>query len=65
MRECREELQALDPEEPARSFHHKSAIDVLELPVWKQARVVVVFEPFKYEPELHALISDFAAARRL
>ena len=52
-----EELQALDPED-RRGRSLQICNHVLELPVWKQARVVVVFEPFKYEPEITPLISD-------
>src|SRR5436309_2367182 len=52
-----EELRALDPED-RRGRSLQICNHVLELPVWKQARVVVVFEPFKYEPEITPLISD-------
>jgi 5-formyltetrahydrofolate cyclo-ligase len=52
-----EELHALDPED-RRGRSLQICNHVLELPVWKQARVVVVFEPFKYEPEITPLISD-------
>ena len=52
-----EELQALDPED-RRGGSLQICNHVLELPVWKQARVVVVFEPFRYEPEITPLISD-------
>ena len=52
-----EELRVLDPED-RRGRSLQICNHVLELPVWKQARVVVVFEPFKYEPEITPLISD-------
>src|SRR6476660_2294167 len=52
-----EEPQALDPED-RRGRSLQICNHVLELPVWKQARVVVVFEPFRYEPEITPLISD-------
>jgi len=52
-----EELEALDAED-RRGRSLQICNHVLELPVWKQARVVVVFEPFKYEPEITPLISD-------
>jgi len=52
-----EELRALDPED-RRGRSLQICNHVLELPVWKQARVVVVFEPFQYEPEITPLISD-------
>src|SRR6266576_1573565 len=51
------DLQALDPED-RRGRSLQICNHVLELPVWKQARVLVVFEPFKYEPEITPLISD-------
>ena len=52
-----EELRALDLED-RRGRSLQICNHVLELPVWKQARVVIVFEPFKYEPEITPLISD-------
>src|SRR5438477_9455207 len=55
-----EELRALDQED-RRGRSLQICNRVLELPVWKQARVVVVFEPFRYEPEITALISDLRA----
>ena len=51
------ELRALDPED-RRGRSLQICNHVLELPVWKQARVVVAFEPFRYEPEITPLISD-------
>src|SRR5205809_5774369 len=55
--EMQEQLRLLDAED-RRGRSLKICNHVLELPVWKQARVVVVFEPFKYEPEITPLISD-------
>jgi 5-formyltetrahydrofolate cyclo-ligase len=52
-----EELRALDPED-RRGRSLQICNRVLELPVWEQARVVVVFEPFRYEPEITPLVSD-------
>src|SRR5213595_1259233 len=52
-----EELEALDAED-RRGRSLQICNHVLELPVWKQARVVVVFEPFHYEPEIAPLIAD-------
>ena len=52
-----EDLQALGPED-RRGRSLQICNHVLQLPVWEQARVVVAFEPFKYEPEITALISD-------
>lgn len=51
------ELRALDPED-RRGRSLQICNHVLELPVWKEARVAVVFEPFNYEPEITPLISD-------
>ena len=52
-----EQLRALDPED-RRGRSLQICNRVLELPVWEQAQVVVVFEPFRYEPEITPLISD-------
>jgi 5-formyltetrahydrofolate cyclo-ligase len=52
-----QELRALDAED-RRGRSLQICNHVLELPVWKQAHVVMVFEPFKYEPEITPLISD-------
>src|SRR4030095_9142284 len=52
-----EELRALDPED-RRGRSLQICNRVLELPVWKQARVVVMFEPFRYEPEIAPLVAD-------
>ena len=52
-----DELQALDPED-RRGRSLQICNHMLELPVWKQARVVVVSEPLNYEPEITPLISD-------
>jgi 5-formyltetrahydrofolate cyclo-ligase len=52
-----EQLQALDAED-RRGRSMKICNRVLELPVWKRAQVVVVFEPFRYEPEITPLIED-------
>lgn len=52
-----EQLQLLHAED-RRGRSLKICNRVLELPVWKQARVVVVFEPFGYEPEIGPLIAD-------
>ena len=52
-----QELRALDSED-RRGRSLQICNHVLELPVWKQARVVILFEPFKYEPEITPLISD-------
>ena len=58
-----EELQALDAED-RRGRSLKICNRVLELPVWKRAQVVVVFEPFSYEPEIAPLIADLRRARQ-
>src|SRR5258705_460798 len=55
--QMQEELQALDAED-RRGRSLKICNRVLELPVWKRAQVVVVFEPFSYEPEIAPLIQD-------
>src|SRR4026207_1762466 len=55
--QMQEELQALDAED-RRGRSLKICNRVLELPVWKRAQVVVVFEPFSYEPEIAPLIAD-------
>jgi 5-formyltetrahydrofolate cyclo-ligase len=55
--QMQEQLRALDAED-RRGRSLKICNRVLELPVWKQARVVVVFEPFPYEPEIGPLIAD-------
>src|SRR5437764_14359542 len=55
--QMQEQLRALDAED-RRGCSLKICNRVLELPVWKQARVVVVFEPFHYEPEIAPLIAD-------
>src|SRR4029434_9561196 len=52
-----EQVRALDAED-RRGRSLKICNRVLELPVWKRARVVVVFEPFPYEPEIAPLIAD-------
>src|SRR5437868_71433 len=52
-----EELEALDAED-RRGRSLQICNHVLELPVWKQARVAVVFEPFNNEPEITSLLSD-------
>ena len=52
-----EQLRAMDAED-RRGRSLKICNRMLELPVWKQARVVVVFEPFRYEPEITPLIAD-------
>jgi 5-formyltetrahydrofolate cyclo-ligase len=52
-----EELRTLDPED-RRGRSLQICNHVLELPVWKQARVAVVFEPFNNEPEITSLLSD-------
>src|SRR5438552_14649106 len=49
-----EQLRTLDAED-RRGRSLKICNRVLELPVWKRARVVVVFEPFPYEPEIAPL----------
>lgn len=51
------QLRTLDAED-RRGRSLKICNLVLELPVWKQARVVVVFDPFRYEPEIAPLIAD-------
>ena len=55
--EMQEQLRLLDAED-RRGCSLKICNRVLELPVWKEARVVVVFEPFHYEPEIAPLIAD-------
>ena len=55
--QMQEELQALDAED-RRGRSLKICNRVLKLPVWKRAQVVVVFEPFSYEPEIAPLIAD-------
>ena len=55
--QMQEHLRALDAED-RRGRSLQICNRVLELPVWKQARVVVVFEPFRYEPEIAPLIAD-------
>src|SRR5437764_139450 len=55
--QMQEQLRALDAED-RRGRSLKICSRVLELPVWKRARVVVVFEPFRYEPEIAPLIAD-------
>src|SRR5437879_13895654 len=55
--QMQEKLRALDAED-RRGRSLKICNRVLELPVWKRARVVVVFEPFRYEPEIAPLIAD-------
>ncbi|PYK91829.1 MAG: hypothetical protein DME40_06090 [Verrucomicrobia bacterium] len=52
-----EQLRTLDAED-RRGRSLKICNRVLELPVWKRARVVVVFEPFPYEPEIAPLSAD-------
>jgi 5-formyltetrahydrofolate cyclo-ligase len=55
--QMQEQLRALDAED-RRGRSLKICNRVLELPVWKRARVVVVFESFRYEPEIAPLIAD-------
>ena len=55
--QMQEQLRTLDAED-RRGRSLKICNRVLELPVWKRARVVVVFEPFHYEPEIATLIAD-------
>src|SRR6266702_2115888 len=55
--QMQEQLRALDAED-RRGRSLKICNRVIELPVWKRARVVVVFEPFRYEPEIAPLIAD-------
>ncbi len=55
--QMQEQLQALDAED-RRGRSLKICNRALELPVWKRAQVVVVFEPFSYEPEIAPLIAD-------
>src|SRR6476619_8555788 len=55
--QMQEQLQALDAED-RRGRSLKICNRVLELPVWKRTQVVVVFEPFNYEPEIAPLIAD-------
>lgn len=55
--QMQEQLRALDAED-RRGRSLKICNRVLELPVWKRARVVVVFESFRYEPEIVPLIAD-------
>src|SRR5213078_991905 len=52
--QMQEQLRSLDAED-RRGRSLKICNRVLELPVWKRARVVVVFEPFHYEPEIAPL----------
>src|SRR5438477_10923636 len=52
-----ERLRALDADD-RRGRSLKICNRLLELPVWNRARVVVVFEPFSYEPEIASLIAD-------
>src|SRR5207247_7051009 len=52
-----EQLRTLDAED-RRGRSLKICNRVLELAVWKRARVVVVFEPFPYEPEIAPLSAD-------
>src|SRR5437868_14534582 len=56
--QMQEQLRALDAED-RRGRSLKICSRVLELPVWKRARVVAVFEPFRYEPEVAPLLADF------
>src|SRR5437773_12165355 len=55
--QMQEQLQALDAED-RRGRSLKICNRVLELPIWKRAPVVVLFEPFSYEPEIAPLIAD-------
>src|SRR5207302_2354223 len=55
--QIQEQLRALDAED-RRGRSLKICNRVLELPVWKRAQVVVVFEPPSYEPETAPLIAD-------
>lgn len=55
--DMQKQLRLLDADD-RRGRSLKICNRVLELPVWKQARVVVVFEPFRYEPEIALLIAD-------
>src|SRR5207248_2457874 len=55
--QMQEQLQMLDAED-RRGRSLKICNRVFELPVWKRAQVVVVFEPFPYEPEIAPLIAD-------
>src|SRR5438045_9758697 len=55
--QMQEQLQMLDAED-RRGRSLKICNRVFELPVWKRAQVVVVFEPFNYEPEIAPLIAD-------
>jgi 5-formyltetrahydrofolate cyclo-ligase len=55
--QMQEQLQALDAED-RRGRSLKICNRVLELPVWKRAQLVFVFEPFSYEPEIAPLIAD-------
>src|SRR5438067_12504540 len=55
--QMQEQLQMLDAED-RRGRSLKICNRVFELPVWKRAQVVVIFEPFSYEPEIAPLIAD-------
>ena len=55
--QMQEQLRTLDAED-RRGRSLKICNRVLELPVWKRARVVVVFEPSQCEPEIAPLIAD-------
>src|SRR5438045_9755740 len=55
--QMQEQLQLLDAED-RRGRSLKICNRVLELPIWKRAQVVVVFEPFSYEPEIAPLVAD-------
>lgn len=55
--QMREQLRALNAED-RRGRSLKICNRVLELPVWKQARVVALFEPMPSEAEITPLLND-------
>src|SRR5205814_5397667 len=60
--QMQEQLQALDAED-RRGRSLKICNRALELPVCKRAQVVVVFEPFSYEPEIAPSVADLRGRR--